>query len=413
MIQKIQSNEYLKRIGNMTAVEKEAYLNRAGEWLEKQAPLLLSRVNDSEAVFQNAMQCSAGWNDAECQAWTEGAQLLTALVAGGDTWLPDMLYTKAAKRAIRNMVRQLKLQTQDEGLPRHPDMPTSRHADKDKAAQQAKQGPAGKQAATFRGFDKQDHDGEGEEQANLNAEGVASEQRERSGKPETCNLKPVAPARPRHIDQYVHLLPAKTQEKAATVRGLLRDLDVARENARKLMNANAQGDKIAQWARTATKLDEKVKAIYKELDAEWEKLIASGRVTVDDFGNAHVTLATKGASTERSSEQSTDTKNTTADDAELSKETKAKIKSLRSWLRDTRGPKEAGEKHDAYMEKWKAKYQEMTALGGKDTVTEAVIKAAALYGINLDELPSNGNTTDETTRPHPFPPEGREYKTTK
>ena len=71
---------------------------------------------------------------------------------------------------------------------------------------------------------------------------------------------------------------------------------------------------------------------------------------------------------------------------ELSKEDKAKLKSLRSWLRDTRGPKEPGEKRDAYVARWTEKYCEMIALGGPDTVTDAVKKAADLYGIDLNTL---------------------------
>ena len=112
MIQKIQSSEYLKRLDNMTAEEKDDYMKRVGEWLEKQAPLLTPKTEEEVARFQNVIQCSAMWNDEECRAWTEGVRLLTAMAPSADTWLPDMLYIKAAKRAINQVMKTLPEQTQ-------------------------------------------------------------------------------------------------------------------------------------------------------------------------------------------------------------------------------------------------------------------------------------------------------------
>ena len=342
MITKITSSEYLKRFDNMDGAEREVYMRRVGEWLQKQAPLLMPKMQDPSAVFLNAVQCSAGWNDAECQAWTEGARLLTAMTGTADTWLPDMLYTKAAKRAIKQMVKVLKPAWTPVEKPTGTEAGTV--AEPTGTTQRMVAGAA--KEAPFRPVDSGHQVGEGQ-----------------------TKVKPT-PVRPKHIDQYVHLLPESTQKKAATVQGLLRDLDVAREKARLLMDdPKANADSRAQWAKTATALDAKVKAIYRELDAEWEKLVAAGRVTVDDFGNAHVIPAAEATGT-----------------MTKSNEVKAQIKSLRSWLRDTRGPKDPGEKKDAYVARWKEKYQEMVKLGGKDTVTEAVQNAAKLYGIVIDEL---------------------------
>ena len=107
MVVKIGNSEYLKRVNNMTAVEREEYLSRVGEWLKEQAPLLMPKIEEETARFQNVIQCSVGWNDAECQAWTDGVKLLTAYAATGETWLPDMLYVKAARRSIKRMAEVL------------------------------------------------------------------------------------------------------------------------------------------------------------------------------------------------------------------------------------------------------------------------------------------------------------------
>lgn len=257
MIVKISSNDYLKRFDNMAAEEKDGYLERVGEWLDRQAPMLLKRAVDEAAVFQNVIQVAAVWNDTECLAWTDGARLLTALNATADTWLPDMLYVKSAKRAIRQMV--LVLSSMNNG-----------NDTRGKAKEEPAEG-TGKATQAVAPFPKGTADGGGT---------VGDHDREEKVKP--------FPVRPKHIDQYVHLLPKKTQERAATVRGLLRELDIAREKARCLSDAGGHPDKVAMWAKAATKIDDKVRAIYNELDAEWARLVSNGTVTVDEFGNAHV-----------------------------------------------------------------------------------------------------------------------------
>lgn len=395
MIQKIQNGEYLKRLDNMTAEEREEYLNRVGEWCKKDASILVSVSRNGMASFQNVLQLSAGWNDAECKAWTDGVKLLTALVAMKDTWLPDMLYVKAAKRATRKVVELLN------------------GVQGSSVQGSSVQGSRGEET-NLNGIDVKSvvplpvveseflYTEEKKRQiikkfqaANIGASngivGEGNQNGEKKVMGEEHSPQPI-PVRPKHIDQYVHLLPPKTQDKAAMVRGLLRDMDVARENARRLMDAGEQGDKVAQWAKTATKLDEKVKKIYLELDAEWEKLVTSGKVTVDDFGNAHVVEpATEVAGTEQK-EGKEETEGEEAPKARkpgrpaLTEEEKAARQAekdeerreyLKKWLRDTRTkPSEERKKM------WKKNCEELVKLGGK--VTESIRKAGEFYGVNTN-----------------------------
>lgn len=344
MIQKIQSSEYLKRMDNMNAAERDEYLNRVGEWLQKQAPLLLRLMNTETAAFQNVIQVSTMWNDAACKAWTDGAQLLTALVHTGDTWLPDMLYTKAAKRCIRQMVKIL-AEVKSEEL-------------REKNEESSAQASPRVVITTSRNNGTTEPRNSGKET-------------KQDLKPETSNLKPDVPVRPKHIDQYVHLLPESTQKKAATVQGLLRDMDVARENMRLLMNdPSAKSDSRAQWAKTVTKLDTKIKAIYKELDAEWDKLVQSGRVVVDDLGNARVANT---AATEIKEQKSS-----------LSKEQRERVRTLRSFLKDTR--RGNGKTREEHVKKWKEFYKEMVSIAGADSVTDKVKESAEHYGIDIASL---------------------------
>ena len=361
MITKISSNEYLRRVDNMDVADRGAYLNRVGEWLKRQTPMLLRKMDDPTAVFQNAMQCSAGWNDAECAAWNEGARLLTAMVGKADTWLPDMLYTKSAKRAIRQMVEVLRTGSMfnvqgssDQGRSQGSSASGKTAGQQTKHA--AKEEPAEK---TRKGT-----------QAVAAAPASKPQSTETNLKPQTSNLKPEI-VRPKHIDQYVHLLPESTQKKAATVQGLLRDLDVAREKMRLLMDdPKASADSRAQWAKTATKLDEKVKTIYKELDAEWEKLVQSGRVVVDDLGNARVmepAVAQQGTQPNAEAE------------AKAAEENAKRIEYLKKWLRDTRT-----KASDERKEQWEQNCKELLSLGGE--LTDSIRKAAEVYGVNLDEI---------------------------
>ena len=108
MVRKIQTGEYLKRYGNMTAAERQTYQDRVGQWLRSDGRMLLERADDFGSRLQNVMGVSVSWNDNECAAFEEGARLLSVLVGVSETWLPELLYAKSARRAIRQMVKCLK-----------------------------------------------------------------------------------------------------------------------------------------------------------------------------------------------------------------------------------------------------------------------------------------------------------------
>ena len=381
MIQKIASNEYLKRADNMSAAERNDYTERVGEWLEKQAPLLMPKMEDEIARYQNVVQCSMGWNDIECKAWTEGVRLLSALVPTADTWLPDMLYVKSAKRAIRQMHGALAAVSggdagQEDGVR------MMAGSAKEALMQEAKEEPAVGKAAIKREQNGTGSDSAEREQARpevnrqqavapfQNAAGdgnIGGGNNEREAK-----VTPV-PARPKHIDQYVHLLPKKTQERAAMYGPLMRELDVAREKTRLLMDdPKASASSREQWAKTITKIDGQIKSIKKELDAEWDKLAKSGRVVVDDFGNAHVSEECRVKSEESEA----------LEPAELTSEQRARRRELRKWLIDTR--RGNGNAREARVEKWYENFREYLTLEGDAAFEDAKIKEAIEhYGINL------------------------------
>ena len=365
MIRKIQSSEYLKRYDNMNALERNVYLNRVGEWLQDGGRALLGKAEDFEARLQNVITVSSGWNDAECSAWEDGVVLLSALVGTGETWLPELLYAKSARRCIKKMfgcISELfntRTTSHDEKVN---DKPILGKDYIDKIKRDSSPLEFRKQIMAVPGGQKP-------------REHQMTKQRESTDPDATAEMDAASvPMRPKHIDQYVHLLPKKTQERAVGVRELLRELDMAREKARLLMDSPVESPAdIAVWSKKATQIDSKVRSIYDELDREWEKLVKSGRVVVDALGNAIVLNADTAEDTEG------------AEAKELTSEQKARRRELRKWLIDTR--RGNGNAREARVKQWRENFKEFLALDGDVAfVDKRSVEAANHYGIELEML---------------------------
>ena len=357
MVRKIQTGEYLKRYGNMTAAERQSYTERVGEWLHSGRGVLQARAEDADARMRNVLMASVMWNDAESEAFDEGARLLSALVGTSDTWLPERLYQMAVRRSIRQMGKCLKevltaTEKHTPALPKEkPLLPLPKGGMKDEGGKMK----------------------EGNPPLPLSKENPPLPLPKGGSDSKPNPTMTGVPVRPKHIDQYVHLLPEKTQKRAGQVRELLRDLDVAREKARLLMDAGEQGDKVAQWAKKATQLDDKVLSIYRELDAEWEKLVQTGRVVVDAVGNVSVTPSP--ALPEG------------REDIPLTSEQKHRRRELRKWLIDTRRGA-GGKAREKRIEQWKVNIKEYLTLEPIEAALkdEKIVAAAKHYGILLDEF---------------------------
>ena len=363
MVQRLQSNEYLKRYDNMAAGERRAYEERVGEWLNNGAPLLEMKTDDFEARLQNVQQVSTGWNDQECQAFEEGARLLSALASTGETWLPDMLYVKSAKRAVRKVTEMLETIFADVKA-KNNNIPVGPIVDPE-----AKEVPAlitGKATQAVASFQPGAGDGD-----------IAGGDHKGETKVKA------APVRPKHIDQYVHLLPQKTQERAAQVKDLLRELDEAREKMRLLMDdKTASAADREAWAKKATGTDNKVRKIYEELDSEWAKLVKSGRVVVDDLGNARVVEAAASEQKAASEREQNGACTSSAEREQSRPEDRARRRELRKWLVDTR--RGNGDSRKEHVAKWKENFKEFLSFEGDAAFEDEKIKAAAEhYGINL------------------------------
>ncbi len=339
----------------MTGDERNAYVKRVGEWLKHpSSKRLFGFINHPDAQIQDIMQLSTMLNDSECRMFEEGAQLLSAVVNSQDTWLPDMLYAKTSKRVIRRMKQIL------EGI-WESNRPVSKKPEAAKVHQQTPENP----------HKVADHPTSKTPTATIPMEPTGTTQPITDGSVEqNANVTPV---RPKHIDQYVHLLPKKTQEHAAKVKDLLHELDSTREKLRLLMDDKQASPADREvLAKKAVSIDTKVRKIYDELDVEWDKLVKAGRVVVDDLGNARVVP--------NDAAQAVDPKRPVT--RQLTSEQKAKRRDLRKMLVDKR--RGNGSTRDKYIKKWLAAFDEFLALEGPKAFDDKkILEAAKHYGIEL------------------------------
>jgi hypothetical protein len=206
----------------------------------------------------------------------------------------------------------------------------------------------------------------------------------------------MVPARPKHIDQYVHLLPKATQERAAGYGELMRQLGEARDNMQLLMDDDhASAKSREQGAKQATRIDKKIRALREELDREWEKVAESGRVVIDDLGMAHL-VPTSQCDTAQNGDgaggngTAADGEGGEQEPVELTSEQKKRRRELRKWLIDLRRGKE-GKDRERRIEQWRVNWQEYLTLEPKEKALEdeKILEAAKHFGIDI-----GGNTAE-------------------
>ena len=425
MITKLKSSEYLKGYEQMTDAERKDYRKRVGEWLACNGSMLMRATDRPMAKSQNITVLVRRWDKNYCEAFLRGVELLSALVGVTDTMLPSQLYVRSVYRVTRHMISCLT------AVAEGGEFKAAAGGNGDGIASQQKKtslpaggAPAGTRTGTAgagtaragAAATKTDNTVTGQPKKPLptiktvrvQREVVPAHQPSAAGAAETTetaagaagvagDARPV-PVRPRHIDQYVYLLPKSTQEKAAKVKQLLTDLDYAREKVRLLMDAPqaSQSDRAA-WASKATKIDSQVGAIYRELDAEWAKLVESGRVTVDDMGNAHVIESEQGkvngeksATAQESfllhdATQASQSAERTMNPEPLTTGQKARRRDLRKFLTDTR--RGNGKTREEHLKKWNEAFKAYLALEPieKAMKDEKILAAMEHYGLVLTD----------------------------
>jgi hypothetical protein len=413
MIKKILVRDYLKGYGDMTAEERKAFVGRVGEWLAQDGARLLAMTDRPMAKSQNLVTISTRWTVEDCRAVTDGIMLMSALVGVADTWLPTQIYMKSAYRAVRqvyiilNSLVGVGVKGKANGLNvtinpiTGAPMPKTNNAATGQGGAAAPYNHEPKRAAGA---------GAGKPQALPSSVGataspgskrqggdaIATQQTKKEQQPTdtslTSHLSPLTskmvPARPKHIDQYVHLLPKATQERAAGYGELMRQYGEARDNMQLLMDDDhASAKSREQWAKQATRIDKKIRALREELNREWEKVAESGRVAIDDLGMAHLVPTSQCNATQNEDGTSADGEGGELEPAELTSEQRKRRRDLRKWLIDLRRGKE-GKDRERRIEQWRVNWQEYLTLEPREKALEdeKILEAAKHFGIDLTKI---------------------------
>ena len=413
MIRKILVRDYQKGYGNMTADERRAFVGRVGEWLAQDGARLLAMTDRPLARSQSLMTVTTRWTAEDCRAMAEGISLLSAMVAVADTWLPTQIYMKSAYRAVRQVVAilaeipqgteqgeggtaiatQKTKTTEQRGSAAHYNHEPKRAAGAGAGKPQALLTPVGTGPVSSPSAKQQDT---AAVQTGKPLPMIKTVGKEYDAATDTVRVQcAVVPARPKHIDQYVHLLPKETQERAAGYGELMRQLSEARDNMQLLMDdEHASAKSREQWAKQATRIDKKIRAIRDELDREWEKVAESRRVVIDGLGMAHLVPTSQCDAALNGDGESS---GTTADGdggeqvpVELTSEQKKRRRDLRKWLIDLRRGKE-GKDREKRIGQWRVNWKEYLTLEPKEKALqdEKILEAAKHFGIDLTQIVTN------------------------
>jgi hypothetical protein len=440
MIKKILVRDYLKGYGDMTAEERKAFVGRVGEWLAQDGARLLAMTDRPMAKSQSLMTITTRWSAEDCKAMTDGIMLMSALVGVADTWLPTQIYMKSAYRAVRQVVAilsEIPQGTERGGVGAAPELSAmgaktvTRGVGKTSETAARLQGkgwqghlqpvpamkklPKAEQMTKHPGIEKGSGvalqplaksavgAGAGKPQALPSSVGataspgsrrqggdaIATQQTKKEYQPSAISHQPssgMVPARPKHIDQYVHLLPKATQERAGEYGELMRQLGEARDNMQLLMDDDhASAKSREQWAKQATRIDKKIRALREELDREWEKVAVSGRVAIDDLGMAHLVSTSQCDAAQNGDGTGADGEGGEREPVELTSEQKKRRRDLRKWLIDLRRGKE-GKDREKRIEQWRVNWQEYLTLEPKEKALEdeKILEAAKHFGIDLE-----------------------------
>lgn len=227
----ITTNDYLKPIKKMTEQEKEVYFDQVKKWTEEDYPRL--------CAVQEA------WTANEFKSFDEGCVLISVL-QGARAWLPSKIYQKDIQRRltwVRDWLTEINRRygKVDFAAMPHPSEAMGRAIYVNAKAERSKD-----YAQVVKG----------------QADAALAD-----GKiPETST------ARPKHLDAYLHLLPAKVQADAAQLSALY--LKLGELHGMLHLKADPRHDPRdrQKYAQAVVRVSDSIDAIYAEVEAAWEAL---------------------------------------------------------------------------------------------------------------------------------------------
>lgn len=211
----------MKDYRKMTSEEQKSYIERVKKWNEETFPHLMAEVTS--------------WLNVPVKEFYEGQMLCSAILRARPFLIASRSY-KDVKAVLDKMNAILVEVRKASGLSKLSTRPVG-DTRKWFAATEVKSAPDENGVVTVSTYEEPEVDGR----------------------------------RPQHVVQYIHLLPKNLQMEAASLKQMHMELSMYRGEAEMLSrNANATREQIAEKARKAVELEQRIRTLYATIDAAYK-----------------------------------------------------------------------------------------------------------------------------------------------
>lgn len=218
----ITKNDFMKDYNTMSTAEQKDYFERVEKWNDETFPQLIAQATS--------------WMNVPVKEFNEGMKLVSAIKRAR----PFVVAHRSYKGVdiVLNKMRSLLVEVQEKsGRSRLRSIPAG---DKRKwlAATEVVSAPDEDGTVVVKTYEEPEVDGR----------------------------------RPQHVSEYIHLLPKSLQQEAAGLKQMHMELSMYRGEAEELSkDPNAVKEQVAEKARKAVEVEQKIRLLYASLDAAYKK----------------------------------------------------------------------------------------------------------------------------------------------
>lgn len=218
----ITKKDFMKDYKQMTSEEQKSYIERVEKWNDETYPQLMAEVTS--------------WMNVPVKEYNEGQKLCSAIIRARPFLIASRSY-KDVKVVLDKMNSILGDVRRKSGLSQFSTRPSN---DKRKwfAATEVKSAPNEDGVVTVKKYEEPEVDGR----------------------------------RPQHVSEYIHLLPKSLQQEAMNLKQMHMELSMYRGEAEELSkDAHATKEQVAEKARKAVDIEQRIRLLYATIDAAYKK----------------------------------------------------------------------------------------------------------------------------------------------
>lgn len=218
----ITKKEFMKDYKQMSSEEQKSYIERVDKWNEETFPQLMAQASS--------------WMNVPVKEFNEGLKLVSAINRARPFVVAHRSY-KSVEVVLNKMHALLNEVREKSGLKQLRTIPVN---DKRKwfAATEVKSAPDENGVVTVKKYEEPEVDGR----------------------------------RPQHVSEYIHLLPKGLQQEAMNLKQMHMELSMYRGEAEELSkDAHATKEQVAEKARKAVDIEQRIRLLYATIDAAYKK----------------------------------------------------------------------------------------------------------------------------------------------